>query len=516
VSLDSVPSSNLASLLSSSAETPLLSISGAELETFTEGPAATDRHYSLVLFLTASAQCVACRAVEKELEVVAAAYEAARYPEWNPEVDEDDDDAPTVERRPAHHIFFLSLDAHRDFRPAHLQQLSKAPDMRNMPWFQSKQLTKVPQLLFVDFTLPGGMERDEGWPIVAQSAANSTRPPVQSAAARREQRREASYQRYLDREARLDAEWATANPELMDALTRASSPSSPPSAPTPNLPAWRDPSQTHSYALMSGVRASQLAAWLRSLTNVVTDKKASINFDARGLHRSQVVRPGGLDLPSFATKPAAEVNPSGESFLSRWFWSFEPFLPSFICFALLFLVWLKGRIQLAFIACAFFLWNVVGAMNNILKHSPYLGVSQAGLPQLLASGHASFVLESAFVAVIYACCAGVILSLNQVQLFERFQVKLNPAVVGTGKASEGGAQASGEQKNANGILDSSSPTSVSDSNPSSAAPPARSPFMLYPLPLLPAPLGFTTRHWLFVCVATMHVCFSILRNVYTK
>lgn len=541
----------LSELLSASSHSPLLRLSSSQFDSWSS---PHDRHYALLVFLTASQQCVQCGAVEREIESLASDYEAARFT--------DHSDTAT------HHIFFASIDAHR----------SVAGERRgaNMEWFQANGINSVPQMFLLDFTVPEGLERGSG----ALDDNQEDQAPRADAddqeigsVGRRERRMAAMRQRRWDRYARLAAN-ASQEVEIISNQSTAATLQPrrpvPPTQPPPpaaaqkstidkSLPNWRDPNQIRSYQVNAGMTRQQLHAFLRQHTEQHVKTRSSKEASTiatvvdKPLHRSLIVRPEGVLLPEVASSVASEESADfpGMGLLV----AISPFVTSLFLFATIFILYLWDVLLFAHLPVAFFLWNIVGAMNNIKKNMPLIGMGRDG-PMFFYPGHGAFVGESIFMAILCqsplarahtwslpieregssltscfclllspSCsdgyCAFALLFINRMSLWER-HVSSKASASRPTTSVEGGTTTT-----PSGTSEEEAAAKRVVASPSSSSAPPTTTTMRGGVTRrgtvssravaadLANPLELTPTVWAVFFITTMHFAFSLIRTVYT-
>ena len=212
-----------------------------------------------------------------------------------------EEDAP---RHPLHHIFFASLNAHRPDPAGAGSNLHRgasgaatgAPGA-NMRWFQAQGISRVPDVMLIDCTVPRGMRRDEFVlaEIEAAAAAGMGSSDARGGAhaalshlGRMESRLAAMRERNWNRwqrsmvNASRDDTGDVSVQTSSDLLTklRPDSPTGPPQTSSAGpLPCWRDPAQMRSFPLhQAGAKPLALVAFIREHTEQFVRNASEYKF----------------------------------------------------------------------------------------------------------------------------------------------------------------------------------------------------------------------------------------------
>jgi hypothetical protein len=361
---------------------------------------------------------VACGSIQRELASVAALYERARRPLGSR--------LPgTADTRtlPAHHIFFTVLDADRRVEADGSEQMS------NLKLFNARKITRVPELFLLPFTVPEGMVPHSGRDIgqseeVHSSNSNGTTEgndddAPMTGAERRRLRSQAMQERL--RLLHQGSRNASSAADQSAASSRVAGVARPSAASSSQYPySWLDPNQVVTFPISAGVQgAQQLLVWLRQnleahVTPAERAAAARGEFDAleaMPLHRSMVVRRGGVRLSPEAAELAAGVKrkavqqqPNLQDVADRSFLmmvynrlesfarGFQPFLSSFLLLCVMVMLWYKRLARFALVPASFFLWNAVGSMNNIAKQMPFVGMDKSYVGTCTCNCSRSFIV----------------------------------------------------------------------------------------------------------------------------
>jgi len=560
----------LSDLLTHSASTPLIDVLATEFERFAcppsshndtdndhssdagsnahplVAPGEPERSYALVLFLTASRGCTSCAAVERELPLVAQLYEQARYA--LPHDNDPSRSTPPTSPHPLHRIFFLKLDAHRNDRtPGDAE-----PVWSNLDWFRKQEIKNVPEIILIKHTTKPP-------PIHKTLPDASQLEELDNTPKGRWRRRIRAMEERIAM--RLQRSTNLTESALSESDTDASTPSIISSG-----PCWRSPQYSFSYPLSAGADPAKLVAFIRSHTEGVQEGEDSNDAELPNddeqllspLPPHRVTPRSGVRLAvDFAALAAAKAAADAErssgfgGLLLSFFTSVEPFAPSIALFACIFVGWKMKLVGFWALPAVFYLWAVSGAMNNIIKKMPLIGMGQSG-PMFFYPGHGSFVFESVIIAVLYAYSAISFIALNRLKLWHAYgqssrsqqpqaHISTQPSEkterVTKTALTDVEAYRSALNLTSNDSADVASASSTLSSSASSTSTPTSTPASTN-VPLQPGQIraskqflesharrrqqadmnlfDFPPNTWILFLVITFGFAFSLMRTVYTR